>query len=163
MAFNRIVDRRFDAENPRTASRHLPAGQISLVSAWGLCGLAGAGLVGSAGLGYAKDRFASDALQQSNPGAYAEYKVDEAKGWFFLEKVQGIDGKKLGAVPPREVSDGPVLECSQRGESVDLTRFPAPLWHSSTAGRCTVRARGSRVSRLARWGATARRSMHWAG
>ena len=30
MAFNRIVDRKFDAANPRTAMRHLPAGKISL-------------------------------------------------------------------------------------------------------------------------------------
>lgn len=30
MAFNRIVDRAFDARNPRTARRHLPAGLISL-------------------------------------------------------------------------------------------------------------------------------------
>ena len=34
MAFNRIVDRKFDALNPRTAQRHLPAGKISLPSAW---------------------------------------------------------------------------------------------------------------------------------
>jgi 4-hydroxybenzoate polyprenyltransferase len=34
MAFNRIVDRHFDAKNPRTAQRHLPAGAISLPSAW---------------------------------------------------------------------------------------------------------------------------------
>ena len=34
MAFNRIVDRRFDAKNPRTANRHLPSGQISVASAW---------------------------------------------------------------------------------------------------------------------------------
>ena len=33
MAFNRIVDRKFDALNPRTAGRHLPTGQISLSSA----------------------------------------------------------------------------------------------------------------------------------
>jgi 4-hydroxybenzoate polyprenyltransferase len=33
MAFNRIVDRKFDALNPRTANRHLPGGQISLVGA----------------------------------------------------------------------------------------------------------------------------------
>src|SRR5216684_3662887 len=33
MSFNRIVDREFDAANPRTARRHLPAGQISLASA----------------------------------------------------------------------------------------------------------------------------------
>lgn len=44
MAFNRIVDRKFDALNPRTASRHLPAGLISLSGAWTLCLLSGAGL-----------------------------------------------------------------------------------------------------------------------
>ena len=47
MAFNRIVDRKFDALNPRTAGRHLPTGQISLTSAVTLCALAGAGLVGA--------------------------------------------------------------------------------------------------------------------
>ncbi|MEY4690310.1 MAG: hypothetical protein RIT19_635 [Verrucomicrobiota bacterium] len=45
MAFNRIVDRRFDALNPRTAGRHLPAGAISMVSAVSLCLMSGAGLV----------------------------------------------------------------------------------------------------------------------
>jgi 4-hydroxybenzoate polyprenyltransferase len=32
MAFNRIVDRRIDARNPRTAGRHIPAGQLSVNS-----------------------------------------------------------------------------------------------------------------------------------
>ena len=36
MAFNRIVDRKFDALNPRTAGRHLPAGKF-LSSATSLC------------------------------------------------------------------------------------------------------------------------------
>ena len=45
MAFNRIVDRKFDALNPRTKNRHLPAGNISLFSAISLCVLSGAGLV----------------------------------------------------------------------------------------------------------------------
>jgi len=45
MAFNRIVDRKFDALNPRTAKRHLPSGQISLAAAIALCLLAAAGLV----------------------------------------------------------------------------------------------------------------------
>src|SRR6059058_2149711 len=45
MAFNRIVDRKFDALNPRTAKRHLPTGEISLASAMTLCALSGAGLV----------------------------------------------------------------------------------------------------------------------
>lgn len=34
MGFNRIVDRRFDAANPRTAERALPAGKVGLVEAW---------------------------------------------------------------------------------------------------------------------------------
>jgi 4-hydroxybenzoate polyprenyltransferase len=45
MAFNRIVDRKFDALNPRTKNRHLPAGQISLASAILLCALSAAGLI----------------------------------------------------------------------------------------------------------------------
>src|SRR5690242_11262481 len=45
MAFNRIVDRKFDALNPRTKDRHLPTGQISLMSAILLCLLSATGLV----------------------------------------------------------------------------------------------------------------------
>jgi len=45
MAFNRIVDRKLDAANPRTALRHLPTGQITLASAWTLWALSGAGLI----------------------------------------------------------------------------------------------------------------------
>ncbi len=45
MAFNRIVDRKFDALNPRTANRHLPTGQISLASAIAALRSGGAGLV----------------------------------------------------------------------------------------------------------------------
>ncbi len=30
MAFNRVVDRAYDAQNPRTASRHIPAGLLSV-------------------------------------------------------------------------------------------------------------------------------------
>jgi len=45
MAFNRIVDRKFDALNPRTKNRHLPAGNISLASAIALCVVSGAGLI----------------------------------------------------------------------------------------------------------------------
>ncbi len=34
MGFNRIADRRFDAANPRTAERALPAGKVSLFESW---------------------------------------------------------------------------------------------------------------------------------
>src|SRR6267142_1175234 len=45
MAFNRIVDRKFDALNPRTSGRHLPTGQIGLASAITLWVVSAAGLV----------------------------------------------------------------------------------------------------------------------
>lgn len=32
MAFNRVVDRKFDAENPRTQGRHIPAGLLNLTT-----------------------------------------------------------------------------------------------------------------------------------
>jgi 4-hydroxybenzoate polyprenyltransferase len=44
MAFNRILDTGIDARNPRTQSRHLPAGHLSLGFAWGFTA-ASAGLL----------------------------------------------------------------------------------------------------------------------
>lgn len=50
MTFNRIVDARFDAANPRTANRQLPRGQITTAAAWafffGACTLFLLGCVG---------------------------------------------------------------------------------------------------------------------
>ena len=48
MAFNRIVDRKFDGLNPRTSMRHLPTGEISPGSAVALCVIGAAGLVACA-------------------------------------------------------------------------------------------------------------------
>jgi 4-hydroxybenzoate polyprenyltransferase len=45
MGFNRIVDHRFDALNPRTEKRHLPSGKIGLANAWVLVCLSAAGLI----------------------------------------------------------------------------------------------------------------------
>jgi 4-hydroxybenzoate polyprenyltransferase len=38
MTFNRLVDRRFDAENPRTANREIPSGKLSVGFAWAFLG-----------------------------------------------------------------------------------------------------------------------------
>ncbi|NVB41958.1 UbiA family prenyltransferase [Pseudenhygromyxa sp. WMMC2535] len=48
MGFNRIVDRKIDAKNPRTAGRELPAGKIGLAPAWALTVLAAGVFVGAA-------------------------------------------------------------------------------------------------------------------
>lgn len=52
MGFNRIVDREIDRNNPRTATRELPAGVVSLRAAWALTIVAALVFVGaSAALG----------------------------------------------------------------------------------------------------------------
>lgn len=43
--------------------------------------------------------------------------------------------KTLSAIPPRVVVDGPVLECRQSGDAVDIATFPCPMWHSRDGGR----------------------------
>ncbi len=47
MAFNRLVDREYDAGNPRTSSRHLPAGLLSVSAVSAFVVLCAAGFVGS--------------------------------------------------------------------------------------------------------------------
>ncbi len=41
MGFNRIVDRKFDSANPRTANRAIPAGEVKLLEAWAMVIIAG--------------------------------------------------------------------------------------------------------------------------
>jgi 4-hydroxybenzoate polyprenyltransferase len=47
MAFNRVADRRFDAQNPRTAGRHLPAGLMSVTAVSLFTAACAAGFVAS--------------------------------------------------------------------------------------------------------------------
>ncbi len=48
MGFNRLVDRNFDGENPRTAMRELPAGLLSVRAAWLFTGACAAIFVAAA-------------------------------------------------------------------------------------------------------------------
>lgn len=47
MAFNRLVDRHIDAKNPRTATRHLPAGLLGVGTVWAFTIACAAGFVAS--------------------------------------------------------------------------------------------------------------------
>ncbi|MBP3959072.1 putative 4-hydroxybenzoate polyprenyltransferase [Gemmata sp. G18] len=55
MAFNRIVDRRIDAANPRTAGRHLPAGTLRVGTVWAFTLVCCLGFVASTLLFYARE------------------------------------------------------------------------------------------------------------
>ncbi len=48
MTFNRIVDQKIDAENPRTRQRHLPAGLLSRPFAWGFFAVSSAVFIAAA-------------------------------------------------------------------------------------------------------------------
>jgi len=77
------------------ASDRFPRTGAVAISIMGGLGMMSAGLIGSPGLGYAKDRFSGETLATTNPAAYAEYKAATPSQWLFFGTVHGLDGKKL--------------------------------------------------------------------
>ena len=67
------------------------------MSIMGGIGMLSAGLIGGPGLGYAKDRFTGEALQQSAPAAYASAKASSESKFLFLAPVTAVAGDKLEA------------------------------------------------------------------
>lgn len=55
MAFNRLADRHIDAANPRTAVRHIPSGQLSVVSVWLFTLLCCAGFIASTAIFWTRE------------------------------------------------------------------------------------------------------------
>jgi len=80
------------------ASDRFPRTGAVAISIMGGIGMMSAGLIGSTGLGYAKDRFAGVELQNTNPSAFEAYKASNPSKFLFLAEVHGLDGKKLGEV-----------------------------------------------------------------
>ena len=80
------------------ASDRFPRTGAVAISIMGGIGMMSAGLVGSAGLGYAKDRFAGEELAKVNPALYAEYRAEKPSSFLIFKDVNGLDGKKLGEV-----------------------------------------------------------------
>lgn len=80
------------------ASDRFPRTGAVAISIMGGIGMMSAGLIGSQGLGYGKDRFSAAALEESAPDTYNDYKVEEAKGFLVFKEVQAIDGTMLGKV-----------------------------------------------------------------
>lgn len=78
-------------------SDRFPRSGAIAISIMGGIGMMSAGMLGSPGLGYAKDRFASEELNQANPAAYAEYKSATPSKFLVFKEVNGLDGAKLGA------------------------------------------------------------------
>ena len=73
-----------------------PATGAVAMSLMGGIGMMSAGLIGSAGLGYFKDRYAVDELKTEDAALYEEWQSagDESK-FLVFESVQAIDPKRL--------------------------------------------------------------------
>ncbi len=65
------------------------------MSIMGGIGMLSAGLIGGPGLGYSKDRFASEELKNTHPAVYETVKAEQPSSFLFFSPVNAIDGKKL--------------------------------------------------------------------
>jgi MFS family permease len=79
------------------ASDRFPRTGAVAISFMGGIGMLSAGLIGSAGLGYAKDRFTGEDLKQTNPAVYEKVKAEKPSAFLSFSEAYGVDGQKLGA------------------------------------------------------------------
>ncbi len=77
------------------ASDRFPRTGAVAISIMGGIGMMSAGLIGSAGLGYAKDRFAGEALKTADVAVYDEYKSGKSSQFLNFGEVTGLDGQKV--------------------------------------------------------------------
>jgi MFS family permease len=77
-----------------TSDRFPRSGAVA-ISIMGGLGMLSAGLLGGPGLGYSKDRFASEALLSSNPTVYEQATAGKTSKFLFFTEVDAIDGKML--------------------------------------------------------------------
>ena len=95
------------------------------MSIMGGIGMMSAGLIGSPGLGYAKDRFTGEALLSSDAALHAEYKAEKPSTFLNIPATAayGLDGKKLAAA--KEATDKTdaqkaVVLADQKGDRATL-------------------------------------------
>ena len=77
------------------ASDRFPRTGAIAISIMGGIGMMSAGLLGGPGLGYAKDRFTVEHLQQTAPAVYEANKAAKAGTFLAFKPVTGLDGTKL--------------------------------------------------------------------
>lgn len=105
------------------ASDRFPKTGAVAISIMGGIGMLSAGLVGTPGLGYSKDRFAAEELKASNAAVYDQVKAEHASQFLFFAPVQAIDGKKLaeakGAVE-KTPQQAEIVAADQNGDRLTL-------------------------------------------
>lgn len=80
------------------ASDRFPRTGAVAISMMGGIGMMSAGLIGSPGLGYFKDRFAGQELRRVDPALFEQYASKTPSRFLIFQEVRGLDGEKLGQV-----------------------------------------------------------------
>jgi len=104
------------------SDRYPRSGAVA-ISIMGGIGMLSAGLIGGPGLGYSKDRYAAEALQQTNPAVYQTVKTEVPSKFLFFSPVNAIDGKKLAEAKeasPRSEAQAAVVAADQKGDRMTL-------------------------------------------
>lgn len=79
------------------ASDRFPRTGAIAISIMGGIGMMSAGLIGSPGLGYFKDRYSGEALKAADASLYEASKAEKASEFLVFPQAYGLDGGKLGA------------------------------------------------------------------
>lgn len=90
------------------ASDRYPQTGAVAISIMGGIGMLSAGLLGSPGLGFAKDHYAGRALEESNPAIYQIVKADAPSSFLWMSTV-GLDGSKLSEAQGRVTAGKPKM------------------------------------------------------
>lgn len=103
------------------ASDRFPRSGAVAISIMGGIGMMSAGLVGSKGLGYFKDRYAGEEVATVDKNLFEEYKAEKPSKFMVFPDAYGLDGKKLGAAkeakPEARTEDQKkVVEADIRGD-----------------------------------------------
>lgn len=100
------------------ASDRFPRTGAIAISMMGGIGMLAAGLIGSAGLGFSKDYYTAQELEQNHPAIYEANKVEEPSKFFIFETT-AIDGAKLEearAADPRTEEQQILVTAGQKGD-----------------------------------------------
>lgn len=97
-----------------------PKGGALAMGAMGGIGMLSAGMLGSPGIGYTQDRFASRELNEKNPAVYAEVKSAQPNQFLLFPPVEGLDGTKVAALPKESPAATEVKQATEYGREMAL-------------------------------------------
>lgn len=87
------------------ASDRFPRSGAVAISIMGGIGMMSAGLVGSKGLGYFKDRYSGEEVQKVDAALFEKYKAKDPSKFLVFPEAYGLDGKLLGAATKAKPED----------------------------------------------------------